>query len=77
MLGLGDIVIPGIFVALLLRYDYHNDYRTNYFARSPPPPPPADTPSALGMPGHARKAPGEGGGGRDSLAPATRPQISA
>lgn len=32
MLGLGDIVIPGIFVALLLRYDYHNEYRTNYFA---------------------------------------------
>jgi len=23
MLGLGDIVIPGIFVALALRYDYH------------------------------------------------------
>jgi minor histocompatibility antigen H13 len=23
MLGLGDIVIPGIFIALLLRYDYH------------------------------------------------------
>lgn len=23
MLGLGDIVIPGIFVSLALRYDYH------------------------------------------------------
>ena len=22
MLGLGDIVIPGIFIAILLRYDY-------------------------------------------------------
>jgi Signal peptide peptidase len=24
MLGLGDIVIPGIFIALALRYDYHH-----------------------------------------------------
>eukprot|EP00894_Picocystis_sp_ML_P003872 jgi/Pico_ML_1/54389/g4744.t1 len=32
MLGLGDIVIPGIFVALILRYDAHNEYRTRYFA---------------------------------------------
>lgn len=24
MLGLGDIVIPGTFVALALRYDHHN-----------------------------------------------------
>lgn len=23
MLGLGDVVVPGIFVALALRYDYH------------------------------------------------------
>lgn len=23
MLGLGDIVLPGIFIALCLRYDYH------------------------------------------------------
>lgn len=33
MLGLGDIVIPGIFVALLLRYDVHNDGTTAYFRR--------------------------------------------
>ena len=31
MLGLGDIVIPGIFVALMLRYDVHNGFRTKYF----------------------------------------------
>lgn len=31
MLGLGDIVIPGIFVALILRYDAHREYRTRYF----------------------------------------------
>lgn len=31
MLGLGDIVIPGIFVALVLRYDAHHAYRTRYF----------------------------------------------
>lgn len=28
MLGLGDIVIPGIFVALILRYDVHKSFRT-------------------------------------------------
>jgi Signal peptide peptidase len=34
MLGLGDIVIPGIFVALLLRYDQtHNAGSTGYFYR--------------------------------------------
>lgn len=34
MLGLGDIVIPGIFVALLLRYDVtHNGGSTAYFYR--------------------------------------------
>jgi Signal peptide peptidase len=34
MLGLGDIVIPGIFVALLLRYDQtHNGGSTRYFYR--------------------------------------------
>lgn len=34
MLGLGDIVIPGIFVALLLRYDQtHNKGSTAYFYR--------------------------------------------
>jgi presenilin-like A22 family membrane protease len=32
MLGLGDIVIPGIFVALLLRYDVASGRRTSYFA---------------------------------------------
>jgi len=31
MLGLGDIVIPGVFVALLLRYDALNGFRTKYF----------------------------------------------
>ena len=31
MLGLGDIVIPGIFVALILRYD--TLYKANYFRR--------------------------------------------
>lgn len=29
MLGLGDIVIPGIFIALLLRYDHHRNTLTN------------------------------------------------
>lgn len=42
MLGLGDIVIPGIFIALLLRYDYR--YAQTYFGARPgsivPPPPP-------------------------------------
>ncbi len=33
MLGLGDIVIPGVFVALLLRYDALNGFRTKYFYR--------------------------------------------
>lgn len=33
MLGLGDIVIPGIFVALLLRYDVLNSFKTRYFQR--------------------------------------------
>ncbi len=38
MLGLGDIVIPGIFVALLLRYDQtHNKGSTAYFYRCVPP----------------------------------------
>ena len=36
MLGLGDIVIPGIFVALLLRYDTHNGGATSYFYRCRP-----------------------------------------
>jgi minor histocompatibility antigen H13 len=31
MLGLGDIVIPGFFVALMLRYDLQNGFRTKYF----------------------------------------------
>jgi minor histocompatibility antigen H13 len=31
MLGLGDIVIPGMFVALMLRYDYYQDFKTRYF----------------------------------------------
>jgi len=32
MLGLGDVVIPGVFVALALRYDYHraNSTRTAF-----------------------------------------------
>lgn len=33
MLGLGDIVIPGIFVALLLRHDAVHHFRTKYFYR--------------------------------------------
>ena len=33
MLGLGDIVIPGVFVALLLRYDALNSFKTKYFYR--------------------------------------------
>ncbi|KAG2496809.1 hypothetical protein HYH03_005216 [Edaphochlamys debaryana] len=31
MLGLGDIVIPGIFVALILRYDVSRNFRSHYF----------------------------------------------
>ena len=31
MLGLGDIVIPGLFVALILRYDLSKGFRTQYF----------------------------------------------
>lgn len=31
MLGLGDIVIPGIFVALMLRYDASRKYESKYF----------------------------------------------
>ncbi|KAG2440716.1 hypothetical protein HXX76_003573 [Chlamydomonas incerta] len=31
MLGLGDIVIPGIFVALILRYDVQRNFRSKYF----------------------------------------------
>ncbi|GFR51918.1 hypothetical protein Agub_g14402 [Astrephomene gubernaculifera] len=31
MLGLGDIVIPGIFVALILRYDVKRNFRSKYF----------------------------------------------
>eukprot|EP01024_Parvocaulis_polyphysoides_P016597 TRINITY_DN17394_c0_g1_i1.p1 TRINITY_DN17394_c0_g1~~TRINITY_DN17394_c0_g1_i1.p1 ORF type:complete len:370 (+),score=30.79 TRINITY_DN17394_c0_g1_i1:289-1398(+) len=31
MLGLGDIIIPGIWVALMLRYDKINNYQTKYF----------------------------------------------
>ena len=33
MLGLGDIVIPGIFVALILRYDAKRSFTTSYFWR--------------------------------------------
>ena len=33
MLGLGDIVIPGIFVALILRYDAKRKFTTSYFWR--------------------------------------------
>eukprot|EP00798_Chlamydomonas_sp_ICE-L_P009838 gene9838-7723_t len=31
MLGLGDIVIPGIFVALILRYDVQHGFTSKYF----------------------------------------------
>ena len=34
LLGLGDIVLPGIFIALCLRFDYSNALRSN-----PPPTP--------------------------------------
>jgi len=37
MLGLGDIVIPGVFVALLLRYDALNNFKTKYFYRQAKP----------------------------------------
>ena len=33
MLGLGDIVIPGIFVAIVLRYDAKQNPRSKYFYR--------------------------------------------
>ena len=33
MLGLGDIVIPGIFVALILRYDAKQKFASTYFRR--------------------------------------------
>ena len=33
MLGLGDIVIPGVFVALMLRYDALHHFKTGYFHR--------------------------------------------
>lgn len=32
MLGLGDIVIPGLFVALMLRHDVEGGFRSSYFA---------------------------------------------
>jgi minor histocompatibility antigen H13 len=32
MLGLGDIVIPGIFIALILRYDFKHK-NSSYFTR--------------------------------------------
>lgn len=35
MLGLGDIVIPGIFIALMLRYDYFH-YRTREASATKP-----------------------------------------
>jgi len=36
MLGLGDIVIPGVFIALLLRYDYHRNATTKKGSNSTP-----------------------------------------
>ena len=33
MLGLGDIVIPGIFVALILRYDVLQRHTSKFFYR--------------------------------------------
>ena len=33
MLGLGDIVVPGIFVAIMLRYDAKQAVRSWYFYR--------------------------------------------
>lgn len=33
MLGLGDIVIPGIFVAIVLRYDIAHGRQTRFFRR--------------------------------------------
>ncbi|KAL6763131.1 signal peptide peptidase-domain-containing protein [Haematococcus lacustris] len=34
LLGLGDIVIPGIFVALMLRYDVAHGFKSSYFQSS-------------------------------------------
>lgn len=31
MLGLGDIVIPGIYVAIILRYDMHHSGKPRFF----------------------------------------------
>ena len=31
MLGLGDIVIPGIYLALMLRLDHSRNFKSNYF----------------------------------------------
>ena len=31
MLGLGDIVIPGIFIALLLRYDHSLNRKSHFY----------------------------------------------
>ena len=31
MLGLGDIVIPGIFIALLLRYDFSLKRKSHFY----------------------------------------------
>jgi len=36
MLGLGDIVIPGVFIALLLRYDHHRNVMCNTKKNSTP-----------------------------------------
>lgn len=33
MLGLGDIVIPGVFVAIMLRYDAEQGFKSKYFYR--------------------------------------------
>lgn len=33
MLGLGDIVIPGMFIALALRYDYHRSAQAATFSK--------------------------------------------
>lgn len=72
MLGLGDIVIPGIFVAIVLRYDVAHGHQTRFFARSAwqggggaasrrraPVPPPVDGRSrrASGHCAHARSGP--------------------
>lgn len=40
MLGLGDVIVPGIFIALSLRYDYYRFLKSNSSALAKPYPKP-------------------------------------